>query len=49
MTGDSALEFIEMPALEPPEVDVDPRLAAKYEEELQLAAHTALPDGDEDW
>ena len=51
VTGDSALEFVEMPALEPPEVDVDPRLAAKYEEELQLAVQTVLPggDGDEDW
>ena len=50
LTGDPALDFAEMPALEPPEVLVDPNLAMKYEQELKLAAQTALPDGgDEDW
>ena len=50
LTGDPALEFAEMPALEPPEVLVDPNLALKYEQELKLAVQTALPDGgDEDW
>ena len=40
-----------MPALEPPEVQMDPSLTAKYEQELKVAAQTALPEdgGDEDW
>lgn len=37
-----------MPALEPPEVTMDPALAQKYEQELQVAAQTALPDDGED-
>ena len=51
LTGDAMLDFVEMPALEPPEVTMDPNLAAKYEQELTIAAQTALPEegGDEDW
>lgn len=37
-----------MPALEPPEVHMDPGLAEKYEEELKAAAQTALPDDVDD-
>ena len=37
-----------MPALEPPEVQMDPTLAMKYEQELKTAAETALPDADDD-
>jgi GTP-binding nuclear protein Ran len=37
-----------MPALEPPEVQMDPSMALKYEQELKIAAQTALPDGDDD-
>ena len=46
--GDPNLEFVEMPALEPPEVHMDPGLAMKYEQELQAAAQTALPDDEDD-
>ncbi len=46
--GDPNLEFVEMPALEPPEVTMDPGLAQKYEEELKAAALTALPDDEDD-
>lgn len=46
--GDPNLEFVEMPALEPPEVHMDPGLAEKYEEELKQAAQTALPDDGDD-
>ena len=51
LTGDPSLDFVEMPALEPPEVTMNPSLATKYEQELMIAAQTALPDegGDEDW
>ena len=48
LTGDPNLEFVEMPALEPPEVQMDPSLAQKYEQELAIASQTALPDADED-
>jgi len=48
LVGDANLEFEEAPALEPPEVQMDPTLAAKYEEELKDAANTALPDEDDD-
>lgn len=33
-----------MPALEPPEVQMDPQMAAMYEKELQAAQATALPE-----
>lgn len=37
LIGDPNLEFVAMPALAPPEVQMDPSLAAKYEEELQVS------------
>jgi len=45
--GDPNLEFVEMPALEPPEVQLDPNLMQRYEKELQEAQKTALPDDDD--
>ena len=48
LVGDPNLEFVEMPALEPPEVHMDPALAQKYEEELKVAAETSLPDDEND-
>ena len=48
LVGDPNLEFVEMPALEPPEVTMDPQIALKYEEELKVAAQTALPEADDD-
>lgn len=44
LVGDPNLEFVEMPALEPPEVHMDPQMAAMYEKELQAAQATALPE-----
>lgn len=46
LTGDDSLEFVESPALEPPEVFMNPQLASVYEAELTRAAETALPDDD---
>ncbi len=46
--GDQNLEFVEMPALQPPEVTMDPALAQAYERELQQASQTALPDDNDD-
>ena len=37
-----------MPALAPPEVVMDPTLAAQYEHNLEVAETTALPDKDDD-
>ena len=44
LTGDSNLEFVAMPALEPPEVQMDPDMVAKYEQELVVSVpcHTRL-------
>ena len=37
-----------MPALQPPEVHMDPKLAEQYEQELTEAQKVALPDDDDD-
>ena len=38
------MEFLAEPALAPPEVELDPALIAKYEDELKQAANAPLPD-----
>ena len=48
LVGDPNLEFVEMPALAPPEVQMDKDLAKQYEQELDIAASTALPEDDDD-
>ncbi len=47
LTGDPNLEFVAMPALAPPEIDMDPNMAAKYEEELQVIYQNLV--GSECW
>lgn len=37
LIGDPNLEFVEMPALAPPEVTMDPALAAQYEKDLHVS------------
>jgi GTP-binding nuclear protein Ran len=37
-------EFVAAPALAPPEVQVDPEVMAKYQQELTDAAAQPLPD-----
>lgn len=37
-----------MPALQPPEVQMDPELAQRYEKELIDAAKTSLPDAEDE-
>ena len=39
LTGDPNLEFVVMPALAPPDVTMDPNIAAKYEEELKVRSN----------
>ena len=48
LIGDPNLEFVATPALQPPEVVMDPSLVATIEEDLRKAAETALPEEDED-
>ncbi|CAI9170655.1 unnamed protein product [Rangifer tarandus platyrhynchus] len=48
LIGDPHLEFFSMPAFAPPEVVMDPALAAQYEHDLEVAQTTALPDEDDD-
>lgn len=48
LIGDPNLEFVAMPALAPPEVQMDPEMAAKYEREVEEAAIAELPDDDDD-
>ena len=37
LVGDANIEFVAMPALQPPEVTMDPKLAAEYEQQLQVS------------
>eukprot|EP00069_Balaena_mysticetus_P000944 bmy_14926T0 len=48
LIGDPNLEFVAMPAFAPPEVVMDPALAAQYKHNLEVAQTTALPDEDDD-
>jgi len=48
LCGEAELEFVEMPALQPPEVTMDNELKKKYEQELQEAQACELPDGEDD-
>jgi hypothetical protein len=47
-TRDQRLEFVEAPALQPPEVTVDLNDMANWRREMDEAANTALPEGDDD-
>lgn len=48
VAGNSSIEFVEAPALAPPEAEIDLDQMARYEQELQSAAAVPLPDGDDD-
>ncbi len=47
LVGDPNLEFVAMPALAPPEVQMDPSLAKQYEQELEVSTtmHVSLSCG----
>jgi len=36
LAGDPNLEFVAMPALDPPEVQMDPELLKQYEREIEV-------------
>jgi len=46
LSGEAELEFVEMPALQPPEVEIDEALKRQYEKDLQEAQFCELPDDD---
>jgi len=48
LIGDPNLEFVAMPAIAPPEVQMDPEWQKKIEQELIDAQQTALPEDDDD-
>ncbi|KAG0224189.1 small GTPase rana [Mortierella sp. GBAus27b] len=48
LSGNTALDFVAAPALAPQEVQVDAKLIAQYNQELQEAAALPLPEEDED-
>jgi GTP-binding nuclear protein Ran len=48
LVSDQRLEFVEAPALQPPELNVDLNDIEKWNREMEEAANTALPDGDDD-
>ncbi|KAK2118033.1 hypothetical protein P7K49_004920, partial [Saguinus oedipus] len=48
LIGDPNLEFAAMPTLAPPEVVMDPALAAQYVHDLEVAQTVALLDEDDD-
>lgn len=46
--GDASLEFVAMPALAPPEIQMDPQWTAKLEKEMQQAQDVPLPEDDDE-
>lgn len=48
LIGDPNLEFVAMPALVPPEVQMDPHWQQQIEKDLKEAQETALPEDEED-
>lgn len=49
LSGENDLQFVEAPALAPPEAEIDMAQMAQYQAELDNAIHAPLPDdGDDD-
>ena len=48
LVGDPALEFVAMPALQPPDVHIDEELIRQYEAEIENAKNAPLPEDDDD-
>ena len=48
LAGEPDIQFVEAPALAPPEAEIDLAQMRKYELELQAAAAAPLPEGDDD-
>ena len=48
LSGDNTLHFVEAPALQPPEFQIDEATKTRYEQELAAAAAQPLPEDDDD-
>jgi GTP-binding nuclear protein Ran len=48
LSGDNQLVFVESPALQPPNFEIDQAVVQQYEAELAEAAAQPLPDDDDD-
>ncbi|KAJ2492859.1 GTP-binding nuclear protein gsp1/Ran [Coemansia sp. RSA 2050] len=48
LAGDPNLEFVQAPALQPPEVHIDNELIDQYNQEMEAAAAQPLPEEDDD-
>ncbi|KAJ2794940.1 GTP-binding nuclear protein gsp1/Ran [Coemansia furcata] len=48
LAGDANLEFVQAPALQPPEVHIDNDLMDQYNQEMEAAAAQPLPEEDDD-
>ncbi|KAJ2518026.1 GTP-binding nuclear protein gsp1/Ran [Coemansia sp. RSA 2049] len=48
LTGEPDIDFVEAPALAPPEVAVDHELMNRYDAEIAVAANMPLPEEDDD-
>lgn len=48
LTGDATLEFVAMPALAPPEIEMDPETVRRLEADMRDAEGAPLPEDDDD-
>ncbi|KAJ1736292.1 GTP-binding nuclear protein gsp1/Ran [Coemansia biformis] len=48
LTGEPDLDFVEAPALQPPEVQIDDNLMMQYSKEMEAAAAMPLPEEEDD-
>ena len=48
LAGNNDLQFVEAPALAPPEAEIDMAQMARYDQELAMAAAAPLPENDDD-
>ena len=48
LAGEQDIQFVEAPALAPPEAEIDLAQMHQYELELKKAAEAPLPEGDDD-
>ncbi|KAJ2817276.1 GTP-binding nuclear protein gsp1/Ran [Coemansia furcata] len=48
LAGDANLEFVQAPALQPPEFQIDSELMNQYNQEMEAAAAQPLPEEDDD-
>lgn len=48
LVGDPNLEFTAMPALAPPDIQIDEKLVKEWERNLKEASSAALPEDDDD-